>query len=264
MIDLSIVIPAYNEQDRITPTLETLFLFLEQQPWNTEVLVVDDGSTDNTVHVVTELQARFPGLLLHVQPTNQGKGAAVKEGMLRSKGKLRLFLDADGATPPEELLKLLSAIERGADIAIGSRALYSSDTTIKTYLHRKLMGRIFNTIVNVLVLPGIKDTQCGFKLFTHEAVETLFPHQTSQGFSFDVELLLLAQKGSLNIVEVPINWTNIRGSKVNLIADSISMILDILRFPYIHRNTRIEHVSSKKKEKASPEMNGVTDSIQQL
>lgn len=262
MIDISIVIPAYNEQTRITPTLETLFRFLDQQPWETEVLVIDDGSTDNTVQVVGDMQALYPRLQLHAQPTNKGKGAAVKEGMLRAKGRLRLFLDADGATPPQEMLKLYNAIEQGADIAIGSRALYSPDTTIKTHLHRRLMGRIFNNIVNILVLPGIRDTQCGFKMFTQAAAETLFPHQISQGFSFDVELLLLAQMASLDIVEVPINWTNIEGSKVDLIADSFSMILDILRFPYIHRSTRLEPLAPKRKIEIGPSIQQSADSNQ--
>jgi dolichyl-phosphate beta-glucosyltransferase len=168
-------------------------------------------------------------------PRNYGKGHAVRLGVLNSRGASILFADADGATPIQEFERLAAALHDGADIAIGSRALASSETKVATSLHRRLFGRVFNKCVNLILLPSIADTQCGFKIFTRKAALFLFRRQRADRFSFDVELLYMAHKANLNIKEVPINWKNVPGSKVNLILDSLSMFRDVFRFRVIHR-----------------------------
>jgi dolichyl-phosphate beta-glucosyltransferase len=156
-------------------------------------------------------------------------------GVLSSRGDYVLFADADGATPISELKRLMTAAKAGSDVVIGSRAKQSDETKVSTVIHRKILGRVFNRVVNLLLLPGIADTQCGFKLFTKRAAAYLFSQQRSDRFSFDVELLFLARQVKLTLTEVPINWTNIPGSKVNLLIDAIVMFRDILRFKLIHR-----------------------------
>lgn len=239
-IDLSIIIPAYNETKRIQTALVDLFAFLATTPWEYEVKVIDDGSTDGTADLIRGLIPAFKKLSVTCLSPNQGKGAAVKAGMLDAKGSVVMFLDADGSTPPDQLLKLYSRCSSttnpsGVPVVIGSRALASATTTIQTSFHRKALGRIFNFAVNVLAVPGIADTQCGCKMFDRRAAQFLFSRQISTGFSFDVEILLLAQKAGMKIEEVPINWINVRGSKVDLIRDSLKMFRDILRFRIAHR-----------------------------
>jgi dolichyl-phosphate beta-glucosyltransferase len=152
--------------------------------------------------------------------------------MLQASGKLRLFSDADGATPIMELERLRKAIDRGADVAIASRALRDDSCTIRAHLHRKVIGRIFHLIVTTLTVKGIHDTQCGFKLFTAKAAEAVFPLQRIDDFGFDVEVLYLCQRNGYRIIEVPVNWTDIAGSKVNLMRDSLRMFADIFKIRY--------------------------------
>ena len=230
LVDISVVIPAFNEEDRIEATLSSIVNYFSTRDNSYEVLVVDDGSTDKTIDVVKRVQEQNPEVRFLGYPKNRGKGYAVRFGMLNSLGKIILFNDADGASPIEELSRLEAAINSGADIAIGSRAMYSRDTSVETVLYRKLIGRTFNGIVNLLLLPGIADTQCGFKLFKREIARHIFSRQKAERFSFDVEILFLARKSGCRIVEVPINWHNIPGSKVNLIKDSLDMFCDLLRF----------------------------------
>lgn len=231
---ISIIIPAYNEEHRITPTLEEIYHFAKSSFSSFEIIVVDDGSSDKTVEKIRMLD--YPELSILSFPENKGKGAAVKAGALNAKGDCVLFADADGSTPFSEVTKLLKAFESGAEIAIGSRALLSPDSQVTTSLHRKICGRIFNYAVNFLLVPGIADTQCGFKLFSKKAASFLFSRQTSERFSFDVEILSIAQKAKIRIVEIPINWHNVPGSKVNMLKDATNMLLDTLRFKFIHRN----------------------------
>lgn len=226
----SIVIPAYNESSRLPATLEQVFAYLESCRCAYEVIVVNDGSLDNTQEVVEGLQPQYPHLRVVTFPLNRGKGAAVRAGVMDALGELVLFNDADGSTPIEELAKLAEAIERGADIAIGSRALYSTTTKVTTNWHRKFMGRIFNTIVNILILPKVADTQCGFKLFKKDLAKRIFAVQRADRFSFDVEVLFLARRFNARIAEIPVNWHNVPGSKVHLINDSLSMLKDIITF----------------------------------
>lgn len=224
---LSIVIPAYNEQRRLPPTLDQCLSFLEAYPHEWELIIVNDGSADRTSQVVQEYHAREPRVRLLDSGANFGKGHAVKSGMLASRGELRLFMDADGATHLREVLRLLDAMDRtGAEVAFGSRAL--GGTQVRTRWYRKLPGRIFNLAVNLLILPGIADTQCGFKLFTARAADAIFPRQTYHRFSFDLELLYLARRQRLGLVEVPVDWTNIPGSKVNVLRDGMLMLRDAI------------------------------------
>jgi dolichyl-phosphate beta-glucosyltransferase len=236
-IELSLIIPAYNERWRLPPTLIDIIDYVEHRKLRYEIIVVDDGSTDETSDIVRKFERVRPNELRCIRlPKNRGKGHAVRTGAVNATGKRIIFLDADGATPIAEIERLEAALDGGADIAIGSRAMKSTDTQIKTVWYRKLLGRIFNSCVNFILLPEINDTQCGFKMFTAEAAAKLFPLQTAERFSFDVELLYLARKFHMKIAEVPINWENVPGSKVNLVLDSLRMLRDVIRFRVIHRN----------------------------
>jgi dolichyl-phosphate beta-glucosyltransferase len=238
-VDLSVVIPAYNEERRLPPTLIDVIDFFDRKSISYEVVVIDDGSTDGTAEVVRKFERVRNQVRLIQLPRNYGKGHAVRLGVLNCRGSCILFADADGATPIQEFDRLKAAISEGADVAIGSRALASTETKVATSLHRRFLGRVFNKCVNMILLPSIADTQCGFKMFTRKAALFLFRRQRADRFSFDVELLYMAHKANLAIKEVPINWTNVPGSKVNLVLDSLSMFRDVFRFRVIHRG--IDH-----------------------
>ncbi len=228
-VDYSVVVPAYNEAGRIEGTLREIVAFFEDSGETFEVLVVDDGSRDRTADVVLGLSDELTGLRLLRLPENRGKGAAVRAGVLRSAGRLVLFTDADGATPIAEVTRLRAAIDSGADIAIGSRAIPDEDVTVKAHLHRRVMGRVFNLLVAILTVRGFQDTQCGFKLFRGEAGRRLFSRLRMSGFSFDVEALLVAGLDGLRISEIPVNWADQPGSRVRLVRDSIRMARDLVR-----------------------------------
>lgn len=234
-VALSIIIPAYNEERRLPPTLIDVIDFFDRKSISYEVLVIDDGSKDGTAEVVRKFERVRNQVRLIQLPRNYGKGHAVRLGVLNSRGAMILFADADGATPIQEFERLEAALSAGADIAIGSRALASKETKVATSIHRRLFGRVFNKCVNMILLPSIADTQCGFKIFTRKAALFLFRRQRADRFSFDVELLYMAHKANLAVTEVPINWTNVPGSKVNLVLDSLSMFRDVFRFKVIHR-----------------------------
>jgi dolichyl-phosphate beta-glucosyltransferase len=236
LCELSVVIPAYNESRRLPAALIDIIDYLECKSATWEIIVVDDGSRDDTALLVKKFERIRNQIRLIQLPRNYGKGHAVKTGVLNARGALVLFCDADGATPIAEVERLKLAISNGADLAFGSRALKSESTAVKTSWYRKYPGRIFNFLVNLVVLPGVKDTQCGFKLFTKSAVQVIFPKQTADRWSFDVEILLIAKKLGLKALEVPVNWTNIPGSKVNLLTDSIKMARDMFVFRWRHRN----------------------------
>ncbi len=226
---LSVIIPAFNEESRLPAYLERVIGYMEKQPFSFEVIVVDDGSRDGTAAVVEKAAAAKPGIRLVRLPHNRGKGCAVRTGMLEASGKLRLFADADGATPIEEVERLRKAIEAGADVAVGSRALRDDALVVKTKLHRKFIGTVFNCIVRSLTVKGINDTQCGFKLFSANAADAIFPRQQIDDFGFDVELLYICRKKGLRLAEVPVNWTDIPGTKVKLVRDSMRMLKDVIK-----------------------------------
>jgi dolichyl-phosphate beta-glucosyltransferase len=225
----SVVLPAYNEEHRLPPTLESVVHYLRTQGEQFEVLVVDDGSTDGTAAVVEGYHERYPEVrLLRYQP-NRGKGFAVCYGIMQAQGELILFDDADGATPIAEIERLERAIQNGADVAIGSRALVSSETTVKALWYRKVAGRVFNSFANLLLVPGIEDTQCGFKLFRRHAAHQIFSHVRTERFAFDVEVLYLARKFGFRVAEEPVNWSEVPGSRINLASDSVTMFVALLK-----------------------------------
>lgn len=242
-MDLSLIIPAFNERDRIGPSLEKVFAYAATQQYATEVLVVDDGSKDDTVSVVktklTSLKSAYPqvrGEIIEFD-VNSGKGAAVRKGMLAAKGSIRIFTDADLSTPIHEVKKIIDIMEREQyDVVVGSRALEGRKLVKKHQpWYRELMGRVFNVFVQIFVLRGIKDTQCGFKGFRGEAAEKLFGLQKVMGFSFDVEILYLARKLGYRIKEVAVEWYNDERTTVGALSDSTKMFLELLRIRKLHR-----------------------------
>lgn len=224
----SVIIPAYNEAERLPAYLHQVVDFFEGRGEPYEILVVDDGSGDATAERVRELQGAHARLGLIVLPQNRGKGYAVRIGMVNARGAFRLFADADGATPIAELARLLPALRGGADIVIGSRALRDPGVTVRAHLHRMAAGRVFNWLVARLGVHGIADSQCGFKCFRAAAAEDLFRALRTDGYGFDVELLLLAQHRGYRIAEVAVNWADQPGSKVRVLTDGPRMLWQIL------------------------------------
>ncbi len=228
-IDLSIVIPAFNEENRLGRTLKNTLEFFKDLNIAFQIVVVDDGSQDGTTNLVRELMLQNSELSLLSYPKNEGKGYAVKFGVINSSGKKVLIMDADGATPLPEYLKLNSKLEEGYLVAIGSRAMLGLDSAVKTVWYRKAIGRVFNWLVNFILVPGIKDTQCGFKLFQGDLARSVFKEQRTYGFAFDCEVLSLCQRRDIKIAEVPINWNNVEGSKVNLLIHPMLMLVDLIK-----------------------------------
>lgn len=226
-LSLSIVIPAYNEADRLPSYLARILTYLDEERIDAEIIVVDDGSRDGTAAVVTEFSRVHDRVRLISLPRNRGKGHAVRTGMLVAAGNLALFADADGATPIEELKRLEKAIAGGADVAIASRAHHDECCTLRVHLHRKVIGTIFNFLVTTLAVPGIRDTQCGFKLFKRDAARAVFARQLIDDFGFDVEVLFLCKKLGYLTAEIPVSWSDVKGSKVSLWRDSLRMFADI-------------------------------------
>jgi dolichyl-phosphate beta-glucosyltransferase len=227
--DLSIVIPAYNEEGRLAPTLRAYAGYCREQGHHFELIVVDDGSTDATTPLVERLTGEFPEIRLIRLAQNQGKGYAVRSGIVNARGERILFADADGATPIGELERLEAALDAGADLAIGSRALEAAGVRVRARLHRRLIGRAFHLLVRFTGVDGIADTQCGFKLFRGAVAHALFSRMRTTGFSFDVEVLMMARLCGFRIAEVPVNWAHQPGSRVNLVTDSARMAGDLLR-----------------------------------
>lgn len=236
---LSVIIPAYNEEKRLPETLGIIYDYLSRAPYSWEIIVADDGSKDGTVDLVKKFKPEDDRVKVVEAPCNMGKGAATRRGILTSSGKYRLFTDADNSTPISEVAKLLKAIRKtNSQIAIGSRAMKGSDLEVRQPWYRELMGRTFNLVVQTLAVPGIKDTQCGFKLFREDAALKLFRLQRFDGFSFDVELLFLARKFGFKIREVPIRWINNEESKVSPIKDSLRVFSDVIKIRFVHLTTK--------------------------
>jgi dolichyl-phosphate beta-glucosyltransferase len=225
-VQLSVVIPAYNEGDRLPGTLERMLAYLASQSLSFEILAVDDGSTDRTAEMVKRNAACDERIRLIREP-HRGKGAAVRAGALAAAGQQILFCDADLSHPVEELTRLPALLD-GAQIAIASREGQGS-RRVGEPLHRHLMGRVFNWIVRAVAVPGVQDTQCGLKCFSRRAARELFSRQTIEGFGFDVELLFLARKRGYRIVEVPVTWRHVPASRVDPVRDTLRMLSDVLR-----------------------------------
>lgn len=222
-LSYSIVIPAYNEGERIVASLEKIAAFLAEQRITAEVLVVNDGSRDNTADVVREFALRYPYFRLIENPGNRGKGYSVRNGMLQATGDIVLFSDADLSAPISEAPKLFAAIASGADVAFGSRWLVAAMQTERQSLARQVAGRAYNILMRLLLGLKYKDTQCGFKAFNRRALDTIFPRQHVERWGFDVELLFLAKKFKMKIVEVPVEWAHDDRSKINPLVDGIKM-----------------------------------------
>lgn len=231
---LSIVIPAYNEQARLPRTARETLRWCASRQIEFELIIVDDGSQDETLALARRFEESDARVRAIARP-HMGKGAAVRAGALNAKGRFVLFMDADGATPLDEIPKLIAAVEEGYDVAIGSRAARNpGEVEVRTPIHRRFIGRTFALAVSLLAFDGIRDTQCGFKMFRREAAADIFSRQKIAGFAFDVEILFLARRLSLLIAEVPINWVAQPGSKVNIASDSMRMLWDIGRIRWIH------------------------------
>lgn len=226
---ISIVIPAYNEGARLGPTLDRVLDFVHQQNWDAEVIVVDDGSRDNTADLVRQYAQKNGTVRLVQNPGNHGKGYSVRNGVLNAQGAIVLFTDADLSSPIEEAPKLLDAIQAGADVAIGSRWLRTELQTQRQSVARQIMGRAFNVLLRILLRLPFKDTQCGFKAFRRSAAKVLFPLQKIEGWGFDPEILFLACKLNLKVAEVPVVWAHDEGTRINPLADGSKMILEMMR-----------------------------------
>ena len=232
VVHLSVVIPAFEEVARIGPTLEQVRRYLHDQPFDSEVVVVVDGGRDGTLALVRAATADWPALRVLDNHGNRGKGFSVRRGMLAACGRYLLFSDADLSTPIAGVRRLIAALEAGGDIAIGSRALAGSDVRVRQAWWRRSMGRVFNHIVRLVAVPGIRDTQCGFKCFRQAAARRIFARQRTTRFSFDVELLWIARKLGYRVVEVPVTWVNDPSSRVHLVTDSLRMLVDLVRLRY--------------------------------
>jgi dolichyl-phosphate beta-glucosyltransferase len=229
---LSLVIPAYNEgaPDRLPHSLETIYTFVEAQNFPIEVVIVNNNSTDDTLKIAEDAAVGHP--YVHaLTELRQGKGAAVKTGMLAATGDYLFICDADLSMPIEEVLKFLPSQTETYDVAIASREAPGSQRIDEPEM-RHIMGRVFNFIVKVIAVRGLNDTQCGFKCFRREVAHELFPLQTIDGWAFDVELLFIAQQRGYKIIEIPITWIYKTHSKIKPINDSISMVLETLKIRF--------------------------------
>jgi glycosyltransferase involved in cell wall biosynthesis len=225
----SIVIPAYNESARIRATLDKVLAHIGERGWNAEVLIVNDGSSDDTAQIVQQYASQHPALRLLENPGNRGKGYSVRNGMLHASGEWMLFSDADLSSPIEEADKLMAALAGGADVAMGSRWLRKELQTQPQPLYRQFYGRIFNVALRIILGLHYRDTQCGFKAFTRQSTDLIFPLQHIERWGFDPELLFLARKFGLKVEEVPVKWAHREGTRLNPLRDGLRMFLEILK-----------------------------------
>lgn len=228
-VDVSIIIPAYNEAKRLPATLHTMRDYLDKQAWKIEVLVVNDGSTDQTESVVRNFASRWSVLRLVNNQGNYGKGYSVRHGALQATGKIVLFSDADLSAPVTEIPKLIVPIlSDNCDIALGSRGIDRSLIGVHQSKWRELSGMVFNLLVRLTVGLSFKDTQCGFKAFRREVTLPVFQRQTIMGFGFDPEILYIGRKRGLRLKEIPVRWNHVEGTTVRFLKDSLKMFLDLL------------------------------------
>ncbi len=244
---ISIVIAAYNEERRIGESLLKIKDYLTGRNEDYEIIVVDDGSTDNTAQVVVDYKPEITNLKMIRYPKNRGKGYALRKGVLASTGDAILLTDADLSTPIEGLPRLLPLISsQEYDGVIGSRALKSSTLIRKQPWWRQGMGKVFNKIVRFMVLDDFLDTQCGFKIFSGDTARSLFKDARIDRFAYDVEILVMAQKRGYRILEVPVKWIDSPGSKVHPVLDSLQMFFDLVK---IHKRLNHENTKVRKQEK---------------
>ncbi len=234
MNKITIIIPAKDEEKRLPVFLRTVIDYCQKSSHSYDIIVVNDGSKDQTAKTALSFQKTFSLLKVISLERNHGKGYAVKQGFLAAQGDIVLFLDADGSTGPQEIERHLHLFKEGYDIVIGSRVLTDGESQVKTLSYRKWMGTIFNFLVSRLLIKGIKDTQCGFKMFRASNVPALFGDLRLEGFGFDLEVLYLAQKMNLRIKEVAVNWTHVDGSKISIFKDSLRMFWNIIQIRNWH------------------------------
>jgi glycosyltransferase involved in cell wall biosynthesis len=225
----SIVVPAYNERARIGKTLDQILDHIRQASWNAEIVIVDDGSRDETFEIVSGFASANPLLRVIQNPGNQGKGYSVRNGMLNARGEILLFTDADLSSPIAEAAKLFSALENGADVAIGSRWLDPSLQFQRQPLKRRIMSRTFNLYLRGLLGFSYRDTQCGFKAFTRRAAHLIFPRQRVTRWGFDAEILYLAHRAGLKVAEIPVAWGHDERSTIHPWRDGLLMGRDALK-----------------------------------
>ena len=225
-LELSIIIPSYNEESRLPATLERIVAYLKTRERKAEVLVVDDGSKDRTAEMAESFRGKIPALRVVSNGVNRGKGFSVRHGMQEARGRFALFTDADLSAPIEETDKLIAALE-DCDVAIGSRAVDRSLITAHESPFREFAGIIFNKIVRIILWLPFVDTQCGFKAFRRERCGVIFEQQTIERFGFDPELLYLARHHGLHTVEIPVRWGHSPATKVSMLRDSVQMFIDV-------------------------------------
>src|SRR5580704_13053993 len=225
----SIVIPAYNESERLGATLEKVLAYVRRQGWDAEVIVVNDGSRDNTAEIVRAFAEKNTILRLVENPGNRGKGYSVRNGILNSRGDIVVFSDADLSSPIEEMPKLPEALAAGADVAIGSRWLRAELQTQRQSLHRQVFGRVFNLLLKIILGLRFKDTQCGFKAFTRQATQTILPLQRIERWGFDPEILFLARKFGFRVEEVPVLWGHSGDTRIHPLLDGARMFQEMVR-----------------------------------
>ena len=223
---LSLIIPAYNEETRLPDTLRQVLEFAERQTYTIEVLVVENGSADHTFQIAQDFAVRHPQICV-IQNSQRGKGRAVRQGMLAAQGEFRFMCDVDFSMPVEEISRFLPPAQEGCDIAIASRETPGAVRHGEPY-YRHFIGRIYNGLIRCLALPGLQDTQCGFKCFRGAVAEELFSRQTLTGWSFDVEILFIARQLGYKVIELPIHWYYNPHSKINVVRDSFKMGVDLL------------------------------------
>jgi dolichyl-phosphate beta-glucosyltransferase len=224
-VEISVVIPAYNEEVRLPPFLLSVVTYLDRVFQNHfEIIVADDGSRDGTFALVNEFSKIHPQVRCIRLPVNRGKGAAVREGVSASVGRLVLYCDADGAAPIEEEVRLRNAVETGADVAVGSRMVSSADVVVERPKSRRWAGKLFVLLARWTLKPPVRDTQCGFKMFKGDVARKIAAAATEDGYLFDLEWLALAQRKGLRITEVAINWKEMPGSKLSMTKDALKVL----------------------------------------
>ncbi len=224
----SIILPAYNESERLGGSLEKVLAYVAEQGWDAEVLVVNDGSRDDTAEIARQFAAGNPIVRVLDNPGNRGKGYSVRHGVLESRGDLILFSDSDLSSPIRESAKLFAKLREGADVAFGSRWLETNLQTERQSVLRQIVGRLYNVLLRVTLGLNYKDTQCGLKAFTREAAEIVFTRQTIERWGFDPELLFIEHNINLRMVEVPVEWAHDDRSKINPLVDGVKMGIEML------------------------------------
>ena len=245
---VSIVIPAYNECARIEGTLERVMGCIQERGWDAEVLVVDDGSTDETVTVVQRWMEKHDRLHLVKNAGNRGKGYSVRNGLLQAAGDIVMITDADLSAPMEEAERLFAAIDEGADVAIGSRWLDKQKQTVHQPLYRRFFGRCFNKVTKLVMGLPFQDTQCGFKAFRRDAAQTIFRLQTIERWGFDPEILFIARKLKYSIVEVPVTWGHDERSRMSYLKDGMKMLEEMAEIRTNSLRGRYDHAIAAMKD----------------